>query len=261
VAAAVVGVGLLALGLWMALAPRLTAPVAAAAAPAASAAAVAASAAVALASAPLPTPVPAPSLPAASDDTAPLLAAATADLPQAWRELSLRWNVAIGEGEPCAAAARAELACYRSTAGLQGVRQLDRPALLTLRDARGASVYAQLLAVASDRATLAVGRQHVELTLPSLARVWRGEFATFWRTPPGWRSGADASPPPALAAWLDQQLGAATPKADAPLRDRVSAFQLSQGLLPDGRPGPVTLMHLNRVAGVDEPRLGPAPSR
>lgn len=259
-ATAVVGLGLVALGLWMALAPRLSAPAAVPGAAAAPAMPVAASAAPLAASAPLPAPVVARA--PASDDAAPLLAAATADLPQAWRELSLRWNVAIGEGEPCAAAARAELACYRSAAGLQGVRQLDRPALLTLRDARGASVYAQLLAVESDRATLAVGRQRVELTLPALARVWRGEFATFWRTPPGWRSGADANPPPALAAWLDQQLGAATPKAAAaPLRDRVSAFQLSQGLLPDGRPGPVTVMHLNRVAGVDEPRLAPAPNR
>jgi general secretion pathway protein A len=121
------------------------------------------------------------------------------------------------------------------------------------------------VAVATDRATLAAGRQSFELTLPALARVWRGEFATFWRTPPAWRSGADANPPPAFVAWLDQQLGGARVDAQAgaqaPLRERVSAFQLSQGLLPDGRPGPVTLMQLNRAAGVDEPRLVSAPAR
>jgi general secretion pathway protein A len=34
------------------------------------------------------------------------------------------------------------------------------------------------------------------------------------------------------------------------------AFQLTQGLAPDGLVGPQTLMQLNRAAGVDEPRLG-----
>ena len=32
-------------------------------------------------------------------------------------------------------------------------------------------------------------------------------------------------------------------------------FQLAQGLPPDGLAGPMTLMRLNRSAGVDEPSL------
>jgi general secretion pathway protein A len=267
---AVVSLLLVAAGLWMALAPRphgaAGQPMAAASAAAGLAAAVSAAAPTGPASAALP---PAPTLPPvasasmapAAQDPAALLAAATADEAQGWRELSLRWNVAIGDGEPCAAAARAELACFRSTGGLQGVRQLDRPALLTLRDTGGQRVYAQLLAVADDRATLQAGRQRFDLTLPALARAWRGEFATFWRTPPGWRTGADGNPPAALSGWLVTQLGGGVVSSPAALRDRVSAFQLAQGLLPDGRPGPVTLMQLNRVAGVDEPHLGLARTR
>ncbi len=264
-ATAALSLTLVAGGLWLAFAPRPRAPVvvaqAAAAAPAASAAVTAqpsASAAAVAASAAITTALPQPP---ASEDPAVLLAAALADEAQGWRELSLRWNVAIGDGEPCAAAARAELACYRSTGGLQGVRQLDRPALLTLRDPSGQRVYAQLLAVADDRATLSAGRQRFELTLPALARVWRGEFATFWRTPPGWRAGADGNPPPPLSGWLLQQLGGGPVAGTTALRERVATFQLSQGLQPDGRPGPVTLMQLNRVAGVDEPRLGNARTR
>jgi general secretion pathway protein A len=237
-------------------APALVTSMAAPAAPAASNAVTA----VPAASAPGGPRGPRESTSPASDDAAALLAAAPADESQAWRELSLRWNVAIGEGEPCAAAARAELACYRSSAGLQGVRQLARPALLTLRGAADRRQYAQLVAVADDRATLQVGRQRFDLTLPALARVWRGEFATFWHTPPGWRTGADAAPPPAFAAWLEQTLGPRD-AAGRSLRERVSAFQLAQGLQPDGRPGPVTLMQLNRMAGVDEPRLADNPSR
>ena len=35
-------------------------------------------------------------------------------------------------------------------------------------------------------------------------------------------------------------------------------FQLAQGLIPDGRAGPMTFMQLNRAAGLAEPRLRPA---
>ena len=55
------------------------------------------------------------------------------------------------------------------------------------------------------------------------------------------------------SAWVDQQLPAVT--AAQPLRDRIHAFQLAEGLPPDGVAGPMTLMRLSRLAGVDEPRL------
>ena len=38
-------------------------------------------------------------------------------------------------------------------------------------------------------------------------------------------------------------------------RARIHQFQLNQGLTPDGQAGPMTLMMLNRAAGVQEPRL------
>ena len=44
----------------------------------------------------------------------------------------------------------------------------------------------------------------------------------------------------------------------AALRGKVFAFQLAQGLRPDGIAGPTTFMHLNRALGVAEPRLLPA---
>jgi general secretion pathway protein A len=42
---------------------------------------------------------------------------------------------------------------------------------------------------------------------------------------------------------------------DATLRGWIHAFQLTQGLPSDGVAGPITLMQLNRVLGIDEPRL------
>ena len=46
---------------------------------------------------------------------------------------------------------------------------------------------------------------------------------------------------------------------DRALRTEVKAFQLAQGLPPDGRPGPLTYMQLNRATGIDEPRLRTEP--
>ncbi|WP_409970417.1 peptidoglycan-binding domain-containing protein [Piscinibacter sp.] len=39
------------------------------------------------------------------------------------------------------------------------------------------------------------------------------------------------------------------------MQARVFAFQLAQGLQPDGLAGPLTLMQLTRASGIDEPRL------
>ena len=200
-------------------------------------------------------------------DAAALLAAAPPSQAIAWRELALLWRVAVGEGDPCTAVVQAQLACLRSAAGgLPVVRQLARPGLLTLRGADGKPVYAQLLGLSERSATLQAGTQRFELTLPALAQVWRGEFDTLWRTPPGWRARVDAGPQgdAAWRTWLAAQLAAAGQGGAAPLTDRVRAFQVAQGLPADGLAGPITLIALMRSTAADpaetsaEPRLGPA---
>lgn len=187
-----------------------------------------------------------------------LLAAAHPQPANAWRELALRWNVAIGEGDPCVAALQASLACFRSPAGGLGLlRQVARPAVLTLRPPRGAApVHAVLVALDEGSAQLQVGARSFNLALPALLEAWRGEFATFWRVPPGWREGADLAGTVPGRTWLDEKLAAAGQPAGRPLAERVRAFQLAQALPLDGVAGPLTLMQLSRATGVDEPRLG-----
>lgn len=228
-------------------AERAPGPVASAAGGAASAAGPASSAAS--------TPLP------GFDRLDVLLAAAHPQPAQAWRELALRWNVAIGEGDPCVAALQANLACFRSPAGGLGLlRQVARPALLTLRPPRGAApLHAVLVALGDGSATLQVGTRSFRLALPELLEAWRGEFATFWRAPAGWREGADLAASTAGRAWLDERLAGAGQAPGRPLAERVRAFQLAQGLPLDGVAGPLTLMQLNRATGVEEPRLGALP--
>ena len=189
-------------------------------------------------------------------DAAPVLAGAFRNEAQAWRALALRWGLAVASGDACQAAATAGVLCWRGGDGLTAVRQLDRPGLLMLRDPAGRPLYAELVALSDDRVTLQAGASRWVLSLPALAQVWRGEFATLWRTPPGWRLPVESAQSPQAQAWLQGELDRATPVAvGTPLRVQVQAFQVAQGLAPDGVAGPLTLIRLNRAAGVDEPRL------
>jgi len=183
---------------------------------------------------------------------------------EAWRELARVWNVTPGEGDPCVAVEREQVRCYRTTsATLALIRQLDRPGILTLRDAVNRPAYVMISGLSNDSAMLNVGGVMVSVPLVVLADYWRGEFATFWRPPPNYAGTiVDGRGGPA-ADWVARQLATALgdtrpvgPKVDeATLKNWIHRFQLAQGLPSDGSAGPITLMQLNRANGVDEPRL------
>jgi general secretion pathway protein A len=179
----------------------------------------------------------------------------------AWRALAPAWNVALGDGDPCQIASREQVYCFRSNnSNLPLIRQLGRPGILTLRDGDNRIAFALLTGLTNDSATLQVSDGTHTVSLVALAELWRGDFATFWRAPPGYGQKAAGSEPGPLADWLTKQLATLDRQqpADAPLRSKIHAFQLAQGLSPDGLAGPVTLMQLNRALGIDEPRLAGA---
>ncbi|WP_019140135.1 ExeA family protein [Noviherbaspirillum massiliense] len=185
------------------------------------------------------------------------------DRNEAFRNLARYWDVSLPEGQPCHDATATGLHCYLSSAGFAELRLLDRPAVLSLRDRRQNTYYALLTGLSDTHATLRIGDTSQEVSLVALARYFRGEFATFWRAPAAFR---DLVPPEDKGAdvdWIAAQLaklnGSAAPEGpqayDLKLRNQVREFQVTQGLQVDGLVGPATFMRLNRVAGVDEPRL------
>ncbi len=197
---------------------------------------------------------------AAQQDVSALLARASRSEAAAWRALAPLWQLDLAdESEPCEAAARAQVVCFRNNSGLSAVRDLGRPGVLTLRDAQDKPVYVLLTGLAGERATLDVGGTPMVLPLVVLAGLWRGEFATFWRAPPAWREPLTAAAAAPLADWVAARLPPTADGSAQPLKTRVAAFQLAHGLKPDGLTGPLTLMHINRASGIPEPRLNPAP--
>ena len=181
----------------------------------------------------------------------------------AWRALGREWQVALDGVAPCEAAIAARLQCFSRNGSMALLRQLGRPALLTLHNSEGQTAWAVLTGLGPQSASLRIGTTTRPVPLDALAALWQGEFATLWRTPPGYTDkvvDGHTGPP---VDWLAARL-AALDRKPAPqgpqvmggaLKARLQAFQSAQGIAPDGRAGPLTFMLLNHATGVDEPRL------
>jgi general secretion pathway protein A len=189
----------------------------------------------------------------------------------AWRELAPLWPEGgpdASAADPCASSTALPWQCFKSSnGGLALIRQLDRPGLLTLHDDSGRPLYVVLVGLDERSATLRLGGQNVTVSLVSLASLWQGDFATYWRAPAGYRrtvgDGDDGALVDQLAAQLAALRGEAVPagaqRYDAAMKSRVQAFQLAHGIQADGLAGPATFMQLARafdpVGARSEPRL------
>ena len=206
-----------------------------------------------------------------AEDIDTLLAQLPADINVAWRALAPAWKLPVADGDPCLAASAQQLQCYRtSNLSVPLLRQLDRPGILTLHTGNGPPVHAVLVGLDDQTATLqdAAGLHTVRLV--SLGRLWRGEFATYWRPPPGYTLGLQGDSAIPVIRQLASQLAAlegapvplayaSPPLLDTFLRARVRAFQRAQGLEADGQPGPLTFMQIDTATNADAPRLQTQP--
>ncbi len=217
-----------------------------------------------LAAASAPQVAPAPVSPV--EEIELLTAQLASDAAVAWRELAPLWQLPVDARDPCLVAGTLGLQCYRGASlNMALLRQLGRPGILTLHAANEPARYAVLTGLSDQNATLQLAGQTHTVRLAALGRLWRGEFATYWRPPPGYtanlRDGSVGAAIDRLASQLTLLDGAPAPVApasqtlDAALKARVLAFQRAQGLTPDGQPGPLTFMQIDSAAGVEQPRL------
>jgi general secretion pathway protein A len=215
----------------------------------------------------VPPAAPVAAVAVAASPPAAVPATLLRDEQQAWRELGEAWKLQAGDGHPCAAFAREQVQCLTRVMNLALIRQLGRPGVVTLDAATGQPSYAILAGLTADTATLRAAGTEQTVTLAALAQRWQGEFSTLWRTPAGYSESVKDGQRGPLVDWMASGLataGGAAPLNGAAvlnrtLRAEVRAFQLAQGLPADGQPGPLTFMQLNRVTGVDEPRLRTGP--
>ncbi|OOG81031.1 hypothetical protein B0E41_19245 [Hydrogenophaga sp. A37] len=173
-----------------------------------------------------------------------------------------RWQPSTPGKDLCAAAMTQQLQCYRTARmSLNGLRQMDRPAVLRLRLPEGTG-HVVLEALDNQQVTLSAGEHRWTLSTDALSLIWQGEYLTLWRTPPGQSGRLVDGYQGTAAIWMEQQLTTLQQQGQIPassrtLREKVEAFQRAKGIETDEGATTTTLILLNRASGVDEPRLSP----
>mgnify|MGYP000987965704 CR=1 FL=1 len=175
------------------------------------------------------------------------------------------WGVAYQGGEACREAEAFGLACRGGRGGLEELRQINRPALLRLRDERGREFAATLVALGETSATFSVAGVTRTVALAALAQQWSGYYRLLWRPPASVRGTIRPGDHGDAVAWLRAALASPAGRPDtgeavfdAELVARVKRFQLAQGLIPDGSVGGQTLIRLLGEVDHAAPRLRPA---
>jgi general secretion pathway protein A len=180
-----------------------------------------------------------------------------------FRALSVLWGQTLDAENPCLQAREHGLQCYRTPRmTINGLRQLDRPALLKLQLGSQGSGYVLATAISDEAIELRLGEQRWRMPLSALSSVWKGYYASLWRTPPGQQGRLNNGYKGSAATWMDQQLSALQDKDQLPadaktLKQKVEAFQRANGIDVNGIASPTTLILINRATGVEEPRLTP----
>ncbi len=187
--------------------------------------------------------------------------------PLAYQALFGQWNVPYEIREhgdnPCGQAREWGLECINGKGDFSSLLQLNKPAVLRIRDHKNRKLYAALISLSGQGATVVVGGKTKRVSLEDLSVNWQGGYTVLRRTAPKYHHIRPGDKGPEVQ-WLENQLALVqgnTPQRlkskifDDVLRKQVELFQLSEGLKTDGIVGTQTLIHLNAALGRREPVL------
>jgi general secretion pathway protein A len=182
----------------------------------------------------------------------------------AYAALFRTWGADYQRGDACRQAEGLGLRCRTARGGLDELRELNRPAVLLLRDGQGREFHATLSALDHKTAGFALGAQTRTVAIGALALQWSGQYTLLWRVPPDAHENMRSGERGPAVAWLNRQLAQAQGRAAEPGKDplfdqvllrQLKQFQLAEGLIPDGVVGPRTRMRLAGVADKTAPKL------
>ncbi len=181
----------------------------------------------------------------------------------AYAALFRAWSADYEWADACRQAQSLGLRCRSARAGLDELRQLNRPAVLVMRDDRG-PFQAALIALDDKSVTFVIGAETATVALGALAAQWAGQYTLLWRLPQDARETIRAGERGPAVQWLIGQLALASgqvadtgkaPVFDDAVEGQVKEFQLAQGLIPDGMVGPQTVVRLAGVGDRSAPEL------
>lgn len=165
----------------------------------------------------------------------------------------------------CRQAGRAGLACVAQDGSWGILKQLDRPAVLSLTDSQGEAHDVLLQSLDGDRVGLTFGAATHYFSVAEVSSLWYGRYLILWRPESGSVRAIVPGSRGAEVAWLRQSL-AALGTLDADLADgdsydndletAVRRFQRANRLKVDGLAGVQTQIVINSALGQDSaPRL------
>ena len=182
----------------------------------------------------------------------------------AYAALLRAWGADYQGEDACKQAESVGLRCRSARGGLDDLRELNRPAVLDLRDGQDREFYAMLSALDDKTASFDIGGQTRTVAVSALAAQWSGQYTLLWRMPAQAHDNIRLGEQGPAVAWLSRQLAQAQGRAleqgedtvfDQAVLRRVKQFQLAEGLIPDGVVGTRTLMRLAAVADTTAPTL------
>jgi general secretion pathway protein A len=185
----------------------------------------------------------------------------------AYRALFNQWQAAINPKDrrnPCEQAKEKGLQCMNEKGGLNNLRQMNKPAVLTLVDRNNNKYYATLLSLTDDTAIVAIGDETRTVDVREIYTRWSGDYTLLWKAPRQYRDKLNPGSRGPLVTWLDRQLSVVHGRAVRPdnkqvydnaMIQEIKEFQMTAGLTPDGIVGARTLVCLADAAGIDGPTL------
>jgi len=185
----------------------------------------------------------------------------------AFQNLFIHWKFNYNpqnNGTPCFYAQTNGLSCLHGNGSIKELRELNRPAVLQLKDEKGQIHYAALTGMEHQLATLVLAGKEQTWSLKQLQQYWSGDFSLFWKQPPGYFKSIYPGHKGEDVVWLSQKINQVYQSSELPeatvyqakLIEKVRQFQVSQGLVNDGVVGVQTLIRINDVTGLDAPMLG-----
>ena len=166
----------------------------------------------------------------------------------------------------CAQVLASGYECLGQRGSWNSLRQLDRPAILTLTDGQGDSHRVVLTAIQGDRAELSIGGVTVSHGLNAVSELWFGQYLLVWKPANGVSIAMVPGTQDPNVTWLRQSLVTIDERYraepldsdvyDRELGERVREFQREHRLIVDGLAGRQTQIIINSLLALqDIPRL------
>lgn len=185
----------------------------------------------------------------------------------AFQALIHQWDLDYDPGKngsACDYAEKRGLGCLYRRGNLRSLLLLNRPAVLTLFNAKGQEYYAAMMSVDRETATFTVGTETRKININDLDTYWLGDYTLMWMKPSNFKENVRPGTPNTLVSWIDKQLAVIQGRTVQPrgnmeydndLIGHVRKFQLAEGIVPDGIVGPQTIIRLNTAGGANVPVL------